>query len=241
MNGSIRVYQSQIISNDTDGILEHVIKAEYGAHYLLIHPELNSLRELYSTSIKTKLKDNNEIVLILTYYEPPDNLRKILSNTIDDLRKYENEGSLIIMDSLKGYFGLDSRGLGIDIGAGNSNNDTRNSNNNDTVNALMRLLEEVIKRAESLGKNGVSVFADMASFYHYSSINTGAKSSAAVDKLIEHELSLPSKYNLNLKAFCIYHKADFDKRLSQEQRQKLLNHHGKGLMIITTTDQHHTS
>jgi hypothetical protein len=34
-----------------------------------------------------------------------------------------------------------------------------------------------------------------------------------------------------LKGFCIYHKADFDRRLTEEQKQKLLNHHGKGLLI----------
>jgi hypothetical protein len=31
--------------------------------------------------------------------------------------------------------------------------------------------------------------------------------------------------------FCAYHKADFDRRFTEEQKQKLLDHHSKALMI----------
>ena len=33
-----------------------------------------------------------------------------------------------------------------------------------------------------------------------------------VDGLIAHEASLPSKFDMNIKAFCLYHKADYDNR-----------------------------
>lgn len=36
---------------------------------------------------------------------------------------------------------------------------------------------------------------------------------------------------MNLKGFCIYHRADFDKGLTEEQRQKLLNHHVERLIV----------
>jgi hypothetical protein len=35
-----------------------------------------------------------------------------------------------------------------------------------------------------------------------------------------------------LKGFCFYHQKDFDERLSNEQKQKLLEHHGKNLMVV---------
>jgi hypothetical protein len=36
---------------------------------------------------------------------------------------------------------------------------------------------------------------------------------------------------MKLKAFCIYHREDIDKRFTEEQKQKLLDHHAKALMI----------
>jgi hypothetical protein len=153
-----------------------------------------------------QLEDNNEIVLILPYYETTEMVRSVLSgenknnnqSNIIDVRKYEKEGSLMIIDSVKAYFGSD-----IDV---------------------ISYLAILAKQAQSSGKSGVSVIADLASFYYYDHS----------DKLIEYEMSLPSKYddNMKLKGFCFYHQKDFE-RLSKQQKQKLLEHHGKNLMIVT--------
>ena len=200
-----------------------MLQAEYGSHYLLIHPELGILRDIYSRYVKKQLEEENEIVLIISYYETADSVRQILSsptsnlqnNKSIDVRKYENEGSLIIMESLKAYFGLDSD---------DDNDDDKNGNERrPNKDSIVTFLKQLIEKAESTGKNGVSVFADIASFYHYNN---------SVDKLVEYELSLPRKYHgMKMKGFCVYHKADFEKRLTEEQRQKLLTHHGKGLLL----------
>ena len=208
--------------------MDHLFHAEYGSHSILVYPDIETLRETYSRYAKSQLEDNNEIVLILPYYETADKVRKTLSegvvnniadddddttaaindtktNSIIDVRKYEKEGSLMIVDSVKGYFGSDSNYEGED--------------------RLMSFFKQLVKKAESLGKNGVSVIADLGSFYHYQSNN-------ATEKLFEHELSLPSKYEgMKFKGFCAYHKADFERRFTEEQKQKLLDHHSKALMI----------
>jgi myo-inositol catabolism protein IolC len=45
---------------------------------------------------------------------------------------------------------------------------------------------------------------------------------------------LPTKYNdVPMKGFCFYHQKDFDK-FSDEQKQKLFEHHGKALKLIET-------
>jgi myo-inositol catabolism protein IolC len=44
-------------------------------------------------------------------------------------------------------------------------------------------------------------------------------------------LLLPTKYDAQMKGFCLYHQKDFD-NLSEEQQQKLIEHHGKALEII---------
>ena len=195
------------ISGNSNDVLKQLRQAEFGAHYIIVYYDMMTLRQIYSGYIKAQLEDNNEIVLILPYYETTEMVRSILSgendNSIEgniiDVRKYEKEGSLMIIDSVKAYF------------------------NSDTD--LMSLVEKLAKQAQNSGKSGVSVIAELASFYFPNGI----------DKLIEYEMSLPTSYddNINLKGFCFYHQEDFDKRLSKQQKQKLLEHHGKNLMIVT--------
>ena len=194
-----------LISDNSNDVLKQLRKAEFGAHYIIIYHDMMTLRRIYSGYIKAQLEDN-EIVLILPYYETTERVRSILSgendnsigSSIIDVRKYEKEGSLMIIDSAKAYFGSDTD--------------------------LMSFIGKLSKQAQNSGKSGVSVIADLASFYFHNGI----------DKLIEYEMSLPTKYDdeMKLKGFCFYHQEDFDKRLSKEQKQKLLEHHGKHLMVV---------
>jgi hypothetical protein len=77
-------------------------------------------------------------------------------------------------------------------------------------------VNELVNSAE----NGVLVIADAGGFFHLDKTN----------KLVEHELSMPSQFDVNLKRFCVFHKHDFN-TLTEEQRQNLVNHHGQALMI----------
>jgi hypothetical protein len=88
-------------------VSEELRKSEMRAHTLLLYPDLSTLRELYSFYARSALGDS-EIFLILPYLETVDNVKRILSEDSAniDVRKYEKEQSLLIMDSLKGYFGL---------------------------------------------------------------------------------------------------------------------------------------
>jgi hypothetical protein len=69
-------------------------------------------------------------------------------------------------------------------------------------------------------ENGVLVIADAGPFFHLNK----------KDKLVEHELSMPSRFDTDLKRFCVFHKQDFN-TLAEEQQQKLINHHGQVLMV----------
>ena len=73
------------------------------------------------------------------------------------------------------------------------------------------------------GKSCLSVLADMGAYPHRSKYKD----------LVDYELSLPTKYDVQMKGFCLYHQNDFD-RLSEEQKQKLIEHHGKALKILET-------
>jgi hypothetical protein len=200
---------ANLISGNSNDVLKQLRQAEYGAHYIIVYYDMMTLRQIYSRYIKTQLEDNNELVLILPYYETTETVRSVLSGennssnggSIIDVRKYEKEGSLMIIDAAEAYFSSD-----ID---------------------LMSFVEKLAKQAQTSGKKGISVIADLASFYHFNRI----------DKLIEYEISLPTKYDdkMKLKGFCFYHQEDFDRRLTEQQKQMLLEHHGKNLMVVKAT------
>ena len=66
------------------------------------------------------------------------------------------------------------------------------------------------------------MIADLGSFYHRDKTHA----------LLDYELSLPSRFNdLKMKGFCVYHKEDFERRLTEEQKQTLLQHHGQLLIV----------
>jgi MEDS: MEthanogen/methylotroph, DcmR Sensory domain len=194
-----------LINGNNNDVLKQLRQAEYGAHYIIVYYDMMTLRPLYTGYIKTQLEYNNELVLILPYYETTETVRSVLSEnhssnegSIIDVRKYEKEGSLIIIDSAEAYFTSD--------------------------NNLMSFVEKLAKQAQTSGRNGISVIADLASFYYFNRI----------DKLIEYEMSLPTKYDdkMKLKGFCFYHREDFDRRLSKEEKQKLVEHHDKALRVV---------
>jgi hypothetical protein len=74
--------------------------------------------------------------------------------------------------------------------------------------------KNLVGHAKSKGKSGVSIIADKGAFPF----------KLLIDDLVNFELSLPSKYDIGLKKICVYHQKDFNK-VSEKQRQKLLNHH----------------
>jgi hypothetical protein len=74
--------------------------------------------------------------------------------------------------------------------------------------------KNLVEYVKAKGKTGVSMIADKGVFPF----------KHRIDELVNFELSLPSKYDIDLKRICIYHQKDFN-RLSKEQKQKLVNHH----------------
>src|SRR5919197_1718706 len=189
--------QNQIMNCHGSEALDHVNQAGYGAHYMIIYPDLTTQRRLYSQYTQKQMEENNEIVLINPFYETIDSVRQVLSEKyshgMDDVSKYEKEESLLISDSLEEYLG---------------------------DQPLIYLKKSLANYAE-VGKKGVSVLADLGAYPHKSMYKG----------LVDYELSLPTKYNMPLKGFCLYNQKDFDK-LSDEQKQKLIEHHGKALKII---------
>ena len=74
--------------------------------------------------------------------------------------------------------------------------------------------KNLVEYAKAMEKSGVATIADKGTFPF----------KHRIDNLVNFELSLPSKYDIDLKRICVYHQKDFN-RLAEEQRQKLINHH----------------
>lgn len=210
--------------------LDAINESETGTHCLMVYPDIMTLRAIYSRFTKQQLEDKNEIVLILPYYENTDMVRLVLSGSNvygDDISnnpvgysginvsRHEKEGSLVIVDSLKGYFGSDQR-------------QENNSNSNNTSNKnmdFMTFLDVLLRHAERKRKDGVTVLADMGSFYLNNHNGT--------QELMRYEMSLPEKYyGKNLKGYCLYHQKDFERRFGREEQAQLLDCHSRNIMFM---------
>jgi hypothetical protein len=96
---------------------------------------------MYSHYTKSALFEGDEIVVILPFYETVGTVRRILSENGAniDVRKHEKEQSLLVMDSLRGYFG--------------------------SKDGIMPFVKRTVKFAKNSGKNSVSVLGDMGPFF----------------------------------------------------------------------------
>ena len=59
-------------------IVHSLNRTEPGSHQIVVYPELGILREIYSNYIHEQLH-NNEIVLMLPFYETVDSIKEVLT------------------------------------------------------------------------------------------------------------------------------------------------------------------
>src|SRR5215207_379195 len=130
-----------IFHGHPEEISQELRRSESGAHFLIVYPNLQTLREMYSHYTKSALFEGDEIVVILPFYETTDNVRRILSENGAniDVRKHEKEQSLLVMDSVRSYFG--------------------------SKDGIMPFVKQTVKFAKNSGKNSVSVLGDIGSLF----------------------------------------------------------------------------
>jgi hypothetical protein len=79
----------------------------YGQHNVLIFGNLEILREFYSRFTKRALEDN-DVVVLLSYYEPIKNVYAFLENAGIDVAAYKKAHNLFVEDSVDQFFGAGS-------------------------------------------------------------------------------------------------------------------------------------
>lgn len=201
-----------------------------GSHNLLVYSDIRVLRKIYPAYIKSLL-DNNEIVLILTYYDHPSMVIQTLadgdSNRNDSLNidGYIRDGSLVVADSLMSYFNLEQN---------------HQINKDDKMNFLS-LIRMLLNHSIKNNKNGISIFSDMGAFFHVGNNGNNGhynNNDGIIHNIMEYERSIPTTYkDLELKKFCLYHQSDYELNFkSSRQKARLLDCHGQTILIIDRTN-----
>ena len=86
---------------------------------------------------------------------------------------------------------------------------------------VMEFKNRLVKYALKKGKNGVSILSDMGCYFFKMLYN----------ELIDYELSLPIRFDSQLKGICTYNELDFNNKLNERQKQKLVNHHSMAIKL----------
>lgn len=138
--------KERLIRGDVHSVVDELHQFEFGEHNILVYPDYDALRDLYTQHCRKRLIAGNEIVLLLPHYETINSVRDALRELDIDIRQYEEEGALIIMDAMSTLF-------------------------NPSEHDFIEYLKGLENRARVKGKSGICVIADMGSFYHLGKVN----------------------------------------------------------------------
>jgi hypothetical protein len=85
-----------------DEISDQLLHLPTGHHYLILYPDLETMRKVYASYIKRQLEEQPEsVVLFLSYYDTTDSVRSVLSSKGIRVKEREQTGSMIILDIMK--------------------------------------------------------------------------------------------------------------------------------------------
>lgn len=132
----------------SDDLVLRLLKFPVDYHYLILYPNVETMRKLYAEYIVSLIGENNVAILFLPYYDTTNKVRQELTTKGLDVRKYEQTNSLILLDFTKV---LDNPYLGIPTAFG---------------------LKEFINKTQAYHKNKkLVVIADMSLYNHIKNIN----------------------------------------------------------------------
>ena len=93
----------RILNADSTKILKHMRDSNYGDHNLVVYPCLRQFEEFYVECCKYSILERNEIFVIVTHYQHISAVRKKMYLAGIDAAKYEDDGTLVILDSEIAY------------------------------------------------------------------------------------------------------------------------------------------
>lgn len=186
-----------VVEANSDHVLRQMELADYGEHNLLVYPDLDALTRVYSQYFKSRLQANMELILFLSTYQSVNQIKSVLRDTDLDLAGYEENSSLVILDSVKGYFGSDS-----------------------DILALVKVLS---RQAKNQGKVGSSIFADMGLFNLFGKEKDLFRYEVSMPPKFDGHINNP----IMCKTFCMYHWSDFNRLSETEKAALFEHHYRK--------------
>lgn len=216
-------------SSDIESVMEWFEEGiEDGENSILVYPNLQTFREIYTQYVKDHLLtreeeerkedevdnnndylDNNNrrkgqslmprIILIATFYDTVNAVKHNLNAVGVDVQSHIDAGSLLIVDAFDGYYP-----------------------NTDAMDKLVTTLSE---RARKEARIGVSVISNMGFFFLYDV-------DGPASELISYEASLPSKTDGgNVRGFNCYHARDYENLIDSQKKELLTQGQKKSLEI----------
>jgi hypothetical protein len=85
-----------------DEISDRLLHVPPGHHYLILYPNIETMRKVYASYVKKQLEEQpDSVVLFLSYYDTTDNVRRVLSSNGVHVKEHEKNGTMIILDIMK--------------------------------------------------------------------------------------------------------------------------------------------
>jgi hypothetical protein len=157
------VFDQGIINLSVNETAATLLNADYGQHWIIIYPDLTTLREFYTIYTKRQVEENNGCLLIAPYYETTNDVRQTLSKDglYLSMSKNEKENMLSIMDSLRLNFGKEN---------------------------TLNFAERIAGYIQSIGKDGITVLNDLGSFINNSKYDELLDYELMLPKEYEHSI-----------------------------------------------------
>jgi DcmR-like sensory protein len=136
----VMVSKEKLVDGNLESILRLLCETRYGEHNIVIYPNLDSFKEIYTHLTKTRIENNNDRVLLLPHYETSKSVQQALMELDIKAKEQIERGSLEIMDSQHAFF--------------------------DPAQNFVTTVEASAIDALRSSKSGVIAIADMGSFFH---------------------------------------------------------------------------
>jgi hypothetical protein len=189
----------RIVNADPVTALSTIKASNYGDHNLVVYPCMGQFEEFYVECCKDSLLERSEIFILVTYYQQVSAVRKKLHLSGIDTVRYENEGTLVILDSETAY--------------------QPNLEESAKYNIII-LTTMLTKQVRALDKKGITLLSDLGTFI----LND------RIGDLLSHELSMPTRFDSNIRPLCFYHNDDFNV-LREEEKRRICSHHLNNLIV----------
>lgn len=236
------------LTADSNAMVEELLVSDYGEHNMLVYPNRRSFRQLYSKYCRSIILEKitnsceNEMILIISYYDTISNVINVLKRMGIDLDGRFRRDHIVIMDSVTAYScsNHDQRSDRADHCRRNGNTIDKtiwtygeilegsyaSLPNSYKPYRIMPLISSLIERIHDSGMKGLCVIADMGSFYLLNRI----------EELVDYECSYGPKFDkrVNIKAFCCHHRQDVKKTLTEEQQSRIFGHHNRNLLLTSS-------